>query len=171
MAWALEHVSTTNIEQLRLSFLVVGHTKFDVDRVFSTTAKAYASEDVFTTEELANIMSQSDNISSIVDNGRLVRPWREKLPVKYTKLPGIRAMHDFYSVHDKSTSKCEMMVRDQCYDGSTRKASIRVKEVGALSFRADENYISTRSLTSTKLSNLRQMYTNFVPSERWPPFL
>ena len=84
MAWALENVQQSHLEYLRVSFLIAGHTKFDVDRVFSTTAKAYASADVFTTQELASVMSDSEAISSLIDNGSLVKPWREKLSDKYT---------------------------------------------------------------------------------------
>ncbi len=77
MAWMLEQVKNSPLKHIRVSFLIVGHTKFDIDRVFSTTAKAYASTDVFTTEELASVMSQSDKILSIVDNGTLVKPSRK----------------------------------------------------------------------------------------------
>ena len=40
------------IDYLRFSFLIAGHTKFDVDRMFSVTAKAYNASDVFNTQEL-----------------------------------------------------------------------------------------------------------------------
>ena len=95
MAWALENLQQFHLGYLRVSFLIAGCTKFDIDRVFSTTAKAYSSTDVFTTQELASVMSESEAISCLIDDGSLVKPWREKLSEKYTKLPGIRVMHDF----------------------------------------------------------------------------
>ena len=58
-AWAMEYVEQKKVDYLRISFLIPGHTKFDVDRVFSITSKDYATADVFTTAELATVMSQS----------------------------------------------------------------------------------------------------------------
>lgn len=79
MSWAMEHVQQQHLEYLRVSFMIAGHTKFDVDRAFSATAKAYNSSDVFTTQELADVMSQSPSITSFIDDGRLVKPWRDML--------------------------------------------------------------------------------------------
>ena len=73
--------------------MVAGHTKFELDRLFSMTAKAYASSDVFSTEELATTMSPY--AKPIVDDGKLVCLWREKLTSKHTKLPGICDLHNF----------------------------------------------------------------------------
>ena len=77
MSWAIEHVKQQQLEYLRVSFMIVGHTKFDVDRAFPATAKACNSFDVFTTQELADVMSQSPSITSPVDNGKLVKLWRD----------------------------------------------------------------------------------------------
>ena len=40
MGWGMEMVQHGVIDHLRFSFLIAGHTKFDVNRVFSVTAKA-----------------------------------------------------------------------------------------------------------------------------------
>ena len=69
MAWAMEYVEQQKVDYLRISFMIPGHTEFDVDRVFSITSKAYANADVFTTDELATVMSESPEITAIVDNG------------------------------------------------------------------------------------------------------
>ena len=118
-------------------------------------------------------MSESEAISSLIDDGSLVKPWREKLSEKYTKLPGIRVMHDFFFVRDKS--KCSMTVRNLCYTGPTHPATMKPKQSsGMVNFHAEENYITTnktRSLTAAKLNNLQQMYSNFIPTDRWLPFL
>ena len=99
-------------------------------------------------------LSESEAVSSLIDDDSLVKPWREKVSEKYTKLPGIRVMHDFFFVRDKS--KCSM------------------KPKQSSGFHAEENYITTnktRSLTAAKLNNLQQMYSNFIPTDRWLPFL
>ena len=54
MGWGMEIVQQKCLDYLRFSFLVAGHTKFDVDCVFSTTSKAFNSSDVFNTSELVS---------------------------------------------------------------------------------------------------------------------
>ena len=52
------------LDYLYCSFLVVGHMKFDVDKVFSVPAKVFNSSDVFNTNELVNVMSQPNQITA-----------------------------------------------------------------------------------------------------------
>ena len=118
MAWAMEYVEQKKVDYLRISFLIPGHTKFDVDRVFSVISKGYATANVFTTAELAAVMSQSPDITTVIDNGNLVYPWRDRLSVKYTKLPGIRDLHDFILVRNPITNHSMMSVRKLCYSGA-----------------------------------------------------
>ena len=49
----MEHMQQGHLDYLRVSVMIVGQTKFEFDHLFALTAKAYASADVFTTEELA----------------------------------------------------------------------------------------------------------------------
>ena len=74
---------------IRVSFMIVGHTKFEVDRVFSSTSKAYNQSDVFNMKELASVMSQADNLDATIDDSSLVYPWREAVDRKCTKLSRI----------------------------------------------------------------------------------
>ena len=56
------------LDYLRISFLIAGHTKFDVDRLFSITAESYNSVDVFNTKELAQVMAHSNNITAVLED-------------------------------------------------------------------------------------------------------
>ena len=47
----MEHMQQGHLDYLRVSVIIVGHTKFEFDHLFAS--KAYASADVFTTEEPA----------------------------------------------------------------------------------------------------------------------
>ena len=96
MSWAMELVQQGVVDFIQVSFVVTGYTKFEPDRLFCMTAKAYASSDVFSTEELATTMSPYAR--PIVDDGKLVSLWREKLTSKYTKLSGICDLHNFVIV-------------------------------------------------------------------------
>ena len=73
------------IDYLRFSFLIAGHTKFDVDHAFSVTAKAYNTADVFNTQELLDVMTQSDHISGVIVTGESILNWRDKVSQKYSK--------------------------------------------------------------------------------------
>ena len=62
---------------------------------FSMTSMAYNSADVFNTDALALVMSQSDNITAVIANGSSICNWRDKVDQKYSKLRGICNLHDF----------------------------------------------------------------------------
>jgi len=174
MGWAMEMVQHKMLDYLRISFLIAGHTKFDVDRLFSVTAKSYNSSDVFNTQELISVMSQSDNITALLENGNLILNWREKVATKYTKLPGIRERHDFIIVRSPDTGCATMLVRDHCYGGAAQKSTMKLNSDVSSETNVipgeNENYIALnkkRELTATKLSHLTQMCNNFIPEGRW----
>ena len=83
----------------RISFLIAGHTKFNPDLLFSRIAKTYNRCDVFSTIELKNDIIA--NYADVTENdGSIVGVWREPLSTKYSKLQGIRSLHDFvFSKH------------------------------------------------------------------------
>lgn len=45
--WAIELVQQSRLDHVRLPFMVVGHTKFAPDRLFSRISNSYNSSDVF----------------------------------------------------------------------------------------------------------------------------
>ena len=89
MGWAAEMVQQ-KIDFLRLSFLIAGHTKFSPDLLFSNIAQSYNRSDVFTTNELKQVISSYATV--IIDEGEIVQDWRTQITKKYS---GIRTLHDF----------------------------------------------------------------------------
>ena len=173
IAWALELVQHKKFDFIRISFMIAGHTKFAPDLLFSKISKSYNSSDVFTTEELSSIAEPY--ASTNVDDGRIVHDWRGALS-KYTKLPGVRSLHDFVCVRKPSTGNAQVRVRDVCYEGSIRDAKI------SRGRRAVENVIPSdessyllqgmkKEVTATKQADLMRMYENFIPSDRRLDFL
>lgn len=57
MSWAYKMLQQNKIDFLSLSFMIVGHTKFAPDLLFSQIAQSYNHSDVFTTEELEGTIS------------------------------------------------------------------------------------------------------------------
>ena len=92
MAWAMEMVQQGKLDFIHVSFLLAGHTKFSPDILFSRIAQTYNRSDVFTTDELREIAALYASV--ITDDGSIVCDWRNVL-TKYSKLPGIRSLHDF----------------------------------------------------------------------------
>ena len=176
--WGMEMVQHGFIDYLWFSFLIAGHTKFDVDRMFSVTAKAYNSSDVFNTQELVDVMSQSDKISGVIIGGNLISNWRNQVSQKYSKLPGIRDLHDFAIVRNPTTNNATMLVREFCHGGATKPTTLSLNHGVSPELNICpgpcETYDQlgkTRALQPIKLAHLKQMYNNYIAPEQWFDFL
>ena len=178
MEWGMETIQQKYLDYLRFSFLVAGHTKFDVDRVFSITSKAFNSSDVFNTSELVNVMSQPNHITAKLVKGDLIYNWREKISAKYSKLPGIRELHDFVIVTSPNTGNATMLVHEGCYGGRSKKSPLTLNsgytaDINVFPLESDtyDQLKKTREITATKLTHLTQMCRNVIPEERWVDYV
>ena len=177
MSWAHEMLQQKKIDFLHLSFLIAGHTKFAPDLLFSKIAQSYNRSDVFTTEELKEIISPYAEV--VIDEGKLVCNWRNPLARKYSKVQGIRSLHDFIYVTNPVTSVVLAKVRKFCYAGSFQQSPshvLRGRDVkeSVIPDLETNNYCVlelTKTLTETKLKHLKQMYRDFIPSNRHLMFL
>ena len=177
MGWAYEMVRSKRIYFLQLSFLIAGHTKFSPDLLFSKIAQSYNKSDVFTTEELKEVISSYAEV--IIDKGDIVCDWRTSLSRKFSKLPGIRTLHDFLYVINPVTSGVVAKVRNLCHTGTFNESTshvLRGRDVSksAIPDPVDSSYSAlghTRVLTDSKLKHLKQMYRDFIPSDRCLSFL
>ena len=129
---------------------------------------------MFNEIDLQQIVEQFASV--IIDNGGIVRTWREKVGEKYSSLPGIRELHDFVTVA-MLPDKVVMKVRERCYAGPLRDTPTKVKH----RFTADQSCIPrvtdmykakslVKQIPESKLGHLIQMY-NFIEEERWPDFI
>lgn len=177
MSWAYEMLQQKKIDFLHLSFLIAGHTKFAPDHLFSQIAQSYNRSDVFTTEELKEIISPYAEV--VIDEGNLVCNWRDSVAKKYSKVEGIRTLHDFIYVTNPVTSVVLAKVRKLCYAGDFEQSPIHVlrgrdAKESVIPDLEMKNYCIlglTRPLTETKLKHLKQMYKDFIPNDRHPSFL
>ena len=78
---------------------------------------------MFNTDELGDIVSPYATVTTA--DGTMVHDWRSA-PIKYSKLPGIRSLHDFFFVKHAATKQLVAKVRDTCYDGVFMNAPIHV---------------------------------------------
>ena len=77
----------------------------------------------YNTTELGVIAGQYADV--VIDEGDLVRPWRDSL-AKYSTLPGIREIHDFFFVRNP---RCDVKLKvcRLCYTGEIESTSFHVK--------------------------------------------
>lgn len=177
MSWAAELVQQKKLHLIRLSFLIAGHTKFSPDLLFSKIAKSYNRSDVFTTEELKEVISPYAEV--IIDEGDIVQDWRTPIASKYSKIPGIRSLHDFVYVSHLVTSAVVARVRKSCHSGPFENSVTHVlqsKDAKECIFpdQVSGTYAAkgnVRPLSKSKLEHLHSMYRDFIPPERYLSFL
>lgn len=103
--------------------------------------------------------------------------WRGKLGAKYSKLPGIRSLHDFVVIRNISTNDLIVPVRELCYTGTFNSNKVKVLAGACLEGDAipkTESYRATKQthqLSTTKLGDLKQMYNKFIQREKWPDMI
>ena len=177
MGWAYEMVQQQRVHFFRISFLIAGHTKFSPDLLFSKIAQSYNRSDVFTTGELKDVISTYAEV--IIDEGSIVQDWRTPVTGKFSKLPGIRTLHDFIYVRNPVTLSVVARVRKFCHSGSFEHSTghvLRGKDARECIFpdEDEDTYAASgkiRNLTESKLKHLKSMYSDFVPAERCLPFI
>lgn len=113
--------------------------------------------------------------SFTVEIGGIVRCWRDVVTQKYSNLPGIRLYHDFSAIKNPG-AEAVMKVCELCYAGTLWDMPMRLtmgytNEAIAL---PTVNYTAQRKvkeLSETKLSHLKQMYSNYIQLDEWHELL
>ena len=168
-SWAMEMVSSGEIDHVHISFMVAGYTKFAPDRLFSVTGSAYKREDVFTIHELKALCGQS--ATTFITDGQQVLTWRDSLGDKYSDLPGVRKLHDFLVVKAHN-GDVVMKVRKNCFTGVWKDSPLRVRDSTAIGVPTT-TYSDTHlhSISAEKTANMVTMYDRFIPLDRRPDYL
>ena len=119
-------------------------------------------------------MSQPNQVTAKQVKGDVIYNWRDKISAKYSKLPGIRELHDFIMVRSPDTETTTMLVRKGCYGGTSKKSPLKLNSgftanINVFPLESDcyDQLNKTRELTAAKLTHLTQMCQNFIPEERW----
>ena len=167
-SWAMEMVSSGEIDHVHISFMVAGHTKFAPDRLFSVIGSAY-KRDVFTIHELKAICDQS--ATTFIEDGQQVLTWRDSLGDKYSDLPGVRKLHDFLVVKAHN-GNVVMKVRENCFTGEWKDSPLRVRVSAADGVPTTKYSVShLHSISAEKMANMVTMYDRFIPPDRRPDYL
>lgn len=120
LAWANELINQGRFESVRFFYLVVGHTKFEPDRLFASIAKTFY-RDVFCIEMLQSVAALYST-SYVFGSGEIMQ-WRSVLEQNYSALPGITNSHDFDT--SRVHTRVELKYRENCYRGSYQTGSLK----------------------------------------------
>lgn len=162
LAWADQVVNQGRFKSIRFFYLVVGHTKFEPDRLFSSIAKTFYVRDVFCIEMLQAIALLYS--SCHIFTSKQIFHWRSTLEEKYTALTGINSFHDFITV--KGSSVVTLKVRDHCYKGSYEVANIRKSGFDNTGNCSPVSYeYNAPSLTDQKLHQLTEQYNHYIKAD------
>ena len=93
-------------------------------------------------------------------------------------MPGIRSLHDFVFSKHCVTGAVVARTWTLCYTGPFSPASMHLlpgqNPTDNIIPDQDQTYITVNKkhdLSKSKLTHLKQMFRDFIPAERWLPFL
>ena len=105
-----------------------------------------------------------------MDDGSLVLAWRDAVSRKYSKFPGIHSLHDFLFIKNAVTGMVTAKTRTLCYVGSFQDATMHIlrgRDAENIIPDVSQSYSSlnkTRTLSSSKMEHLKQMYQSKLHS-------
>ena len=173
IGWAIELVQQSRLDHVRLPFMVVGHTKFAPDRLFSRISNSYNSSDVFNIGEIVAIAEQYATATE--EDGMRILKWRQELDKKYTELDGIRKYHDFV-ISQNGNGKVVLKLKASCASGTLKTATLKLKsgcnpEKSCFPDSLLNYHASQREVNPEKMHDLLTMYSRFIDPSRWPTYL
>ena len=121
--------------------------------------------------ELKGLISPYANV--LIDERDIVQDWRSLNTTKYSKIPGIRSLHDFMYVPHPVTSAVVARVRKSCHSGPFEHSMTHIlKGISAeeciFPDQEHDTYtaLGKKSLTESKMNHLQSMYKDFIPPDR-----
>ena len=157
LGWANELVERGRFDCVRFFYMVVGHTKFQPDRLFSSIAKTFYKRDVFCIEMLDAIAKQYS--TSYIFQSHQILQWRSALEEKYLALPGITDLHDF-TISKAVGSSVEH--RQACYSGSHTVTSLQKPHSSDIECIPRSYTLNPGKLTNEKLRQLTEQHDRYI---------
>lgn len=117
--YGIELVQHNKYDTVEICYLVAGHAKFDPDRLFAQIANVFNISDVFSTEQLLELIRNIINPMGScihITNSDIVT-WKELLGNKYNSTEKIKNYRNFLIKRDDS-GKVMVLKRECCYEGN-----------------------------------------------------
>ncbi len=162
-AYICELVANNEFESVRVSFMVPGHTKFDVDNLFARIAHTYSKSDVFSIEDLVNIATRF--ALTFHREAQDVCYWKKSIKTKYSKLNNIKKFRDFLFTN-KSDVSVSVRMKECVYDGDYDEIEDFITKTGEK--LSPETYLTsnrTSKLSTEKINDLKKQLKH-IPEER-----
>ena len=163
LAWAHELVNQGRFESVRFFYLVVGHTKFEPDRLFASIAKTFYKRDVFCIEMLQAI-SELYSTSYVFKSCQMMQ-WRSVLGEKYCTLPGITNLHDFDVHVSQNPATSVLKCRNNCYSGSYMTRSLKKPHYSEDCCNLQSYELISPTLSDEKLQQLTEQHDRYIKAE------
>lgn len=165
-AWGMEIVNQSVLSFLRFSFMPAGHTKFAPGRLFSQIASSYNHSNVFSIDELKQLCQS--HAMYYIEDGMEVFTWRDALGEKYSNLPDVRKLHNFFIVHPSPGEAVIMKVLEHCYNPQEKPSvsPLHVVDDAQLSTLLTYKQARTHPISDEKMAHTVQMYNSFIPLDR-----
>ena len=161
LAWANELVEQGRFESVRFFYLVVGHTKFEPDRLFASVAKTFYKREVFCIEMLQAIAEQYS--TSYLFGADQILQWQSVLEEKYLPLPGITKLHDFVT---STMSGCTVLrCKDNCYNGSLATIPLKKPQCNVDCSNPSSYVLISPTLSNEKLQQLTEQHDRFIRAD------
>ena len=161
IAWANELVDQGRFESVRFIYLVVGHTKFEPDRLFASIAKTFYKRDVFCIEMLQAIAELY--ATSYVFQSDQIMQWRSVLEEKYSALPGITNLHDFNT--SKVAADSVLKYRSACYGGSYQSKPLKKPHCSYECTDIPSYDLISPSLSDEKFQQLTEQHNRYIKAD------
>ena len=167
-AYLADCVARKRFVTARQRHMMAGHTKFAPDRLFAAIGRKYRTIDVYNVNQLKELVA---NYAARVEEMKVgqLKKWREsvKIPVRPTKL---RELHSITYRLNEDQSTVEMSTAFS----NTDAAPATITRLFPL-----EGYVplapllvsEPHGITPEKMSDLQKSYDEFVPSDKYLPFL
>ena len=97
--------------------------------------------------------------SGIIVDGDSIMNWRDKVSQKYSKLPGIRELHDFLLVKNPTANNAMMLVREFCHGGAAKPTTLSLNSGVSPDFNCSPGPLT--------INSGRQEYCNI---QNWPTY-
>jgi hypothetical protein len=172
--WAMELVERNDFESIRMCYFVPGYAKNDVDRLFSRISNSFSNNDVFTSEQLVdliqNVIVSSGKCIHIKSSDDIVN-WKDLLGNKYNPLKNIKNYRDFM-IKRNHQGKVVVKHKTCCYYGDYDEYSNLLKQKVDAALDVDlaekikkysnEAKNCTNDLSQAKIADLIKMYDKFL---------
>jgi len=179
IAYAAEIVALGLYDDIRVRFMVPGHTKFTPDILFSSISRTYRLRDVFNTKQLLDIISQYATATFM--KGEDFVSWKKYIDTCYDVFSGIRTVHDFHLFRGKGGTT-EIETSESVHNKDFNPIDIlkfrKKKKKSPLPFLPNDSYVATgisrgiEEKFESKLEDLQKQYDSYILDEHrfdWLP--